>query len=129
MKTNLTLLPDNIITLFNKIFIIFCSLIFFDFFYLTLSNKYYYISKNPINLWSAILSWILISYILSIQNSLSIIESLIYGIIIGLVVYGTFNLVNFSILKEWKLNIVIMDTIWGMIVCSLSSIISFLIFK
>lgn len=128
MKTTLNLLPNNFGTFFIKIIIVFISLILFDFVYLSFAKKYYYISKNPVNLISAILSWILIAYIISIQDSSSVIESIIYGLTIGLVVYGVFNLVNYAILKEWKLNIVLMDTVWGMTVCSLAAI-SLYLFK
>lgn len=129
MKTTLNLLPNNFGKFFIKIIIVFISLILFDFVYLSFAKNYYYISKSPVNLISAILSWILIAYIISIQDSSSIIESIIYGITIGLVVYGVFNLVNYAILKEWKLNIVLMDTIWGMTVCSLAAISLFLFKK
>ena len=129
MKTTLNLLPNNFGKFFIKIIIVFISLILFDFVYLSFAKNYYYISKNPVNLISAILSWILIAYIISIQDSSSVIESIIYGLTIGLVVYGVFNLVNYAILKEWKLNIVLMDTIWGMTVCSLAAIILYLFKK
>ena len=128
MKTTLNLLPNNFGKFFIKIIIVFISLILFDFVYLSFAKNYYYISKSPVNLISAILSWILIAYIISIQDSSSIIESIIYGITIGLVVYGVFNLVNYAILKEWKLNIVLMDTM-GMTVCSLAAISLFLFKK
>lgn len=129
MKTKLNLLPNNLGIFLIKMVIVFISLILFDFIYLSFAKNYYYISKNPINLISAILSWILIAYIISIQDSSSIYESIIYGITVGLVVYGVFNLVNYAILKEWKLNVVIMDTIWGLTVCSLAAISLFLFKK
>tara|TARA_B100000989_G_C19403610_1_gene411071 strand:- start:15 stop:416 length:402 start_codon:yes stop_codon:yes gene_type:complete len=129
MKTILNLLPNNLSTFLISMVIVFISLILFDFIYLSFAKNYYYISKNPINFISAILSWILIAYIISIQDSSSIYESIIYGITVGFVVYGVFNLVNYAILKEWKLNVVIMDIIWGLTVCSLAAISLFLFKK
>ena len=129
METKLNLIPKNFKNFFIKIISCFILLLLIDFVYLSFAKKFYYISKNPINIVSAILSWILISYILTIQKSNSIYESIIYGLTVGLIIYGVFNLVNYSILKEWKLNIVIMDTLWGMTICTITSIILFLIFK
>jgi uncharacterized membrane protein len=122
MKTEIYLIPENFKDTLIKFIISFILLIVFDFIYLNISYKLYPVTKSNINYLSAILSWFLIAYIITIHKSSSIQHSILYGIIMGLIIYGVFNLVNFAILKEWKLNIVIIDTLWGMTVCALTSI-------
>jgi uncharacterized membrane protein len=127
MKTEIYLIPENFKDTFIKFIISFILLIVFDFIYLNISYKLYPVTKSNINYLSAILSWFLIAYIITIHESSSIQHSILYGIIMGLIIYGVFNLVNFAILKEWKLNIVIIDTLWGMTVCGLTSICLYLL--
>lgn len=43
------------------------------------------------------------------------------AVFIGLTAYGTYELVNFSTLKDWPLKMVIVDTLWGIFVTVLSS--------
>ena len=33
--------------------------------------------------------------------------------LLGLVIYGVYELTNYSILKKWKLSTVLQDTLWG----------------
>jgi uncharacterized membrane protein len=57
----------------------------------------------------------------SIKNKL--LKALIYGSIVGFYIYGIYNLTSISIYSNYKLNIAIIDTIWGMILYSSASII------
>jgi uncharacterized membrane protein len=106
----------------------FICLIVFDFIYFNFSKKYYYISKNPVNIYAAILSWLLLCSALAVQIPKSLKEATTYGLLVGFVIYGIFNLTNLAILKEWNLNISIIDTLWGTFNCALTSSILYFIF-
>jgi len=46
--------------------------------------------------------------------------------LLGLFVYGIFELTNYSLFKKWSINMVIMDTLWGGV---LFFITTFLVYK
>jgi uncharacterized membrane protein len=49
------------------------------------------------------------------------------GAIFGLIVYGVYDLTNLATLKNWSLTMVIVDMLWGMFVCGITSyIVSYL---
>ena len=35
------------------------------------------------------------------------------GIVFGVVAYGTYNLTNMATIKNWSVNVVIVDMVWG----------------
>lgn len=56
-------------------------------------------------------------------------ESLVYAILaggfFGLITYGTYDLTNLATLKDWPLNITIIDLLWGTVLNALTSGITF----
>lgn len=56
-------------------------------------------------------------------------DSLMYAILaggfFGLITYGTYDLTNLATLKDWPLNITIIDPIWGTVLNALTSGITF----
>ena len=112
----------------NRGLIAFITLIIFDIIYLNFTKDYYYISKDPINIYSAILTWLVICSAISVQIPKSVQESALYGALVGFSLYSVFNLTNYSILKEWKIHNVIMDTIWGTFLCCITAIIVYYVF-
>ncbi len=54
-------------------------------------------------------------------------EALLKGLFFGLVTYATYNLTNLATLKDWPLNLTIVDLIWGTTLGGLVSSISFMI--
>jgi uncharacterized membrane protein len=46
----------------------------------------------------------------------------LWGIIFGAVSYGIYDFTNFSILANWPLKITLIDFVWGMILCGLTSL-------
>ena len=44
------------------------------------------------------------------------------GVMLGLVTYGIYDFTNYSILGNWPLKITVIDFIWGMVLCGLSSL-------
>ena len=80
------------------------------------------------NLIYAVLVWILI--IVSIQllvlsrDNLTQGKVLLYGILLGLAMYGMYNLTNAAMYpNKWKLKLILGDTTWGMIITGFMSVI------
>ena len=44
------------------------------------------------------------------------------GVVLGVVTYGIYDFTNYSILANWPWKITIIDFIWGMMLCGLSSL-------
>lgn len=49
-------------------------------------------------------------------------RSLFRGMILGLVIYVTYDLTNIALLKSWPLELAIVDVIWGPILCGLAAV-------
>lgn len=78
-------------------------------------------------LWPAIF----IIYVLIISGILTFVlpksggnylMGLLWGALFGLIVYGVYDLTNYAILANWPLYITIIDILWGMILCALTSL-------
>lgn len=57
----------------------------------------------------------------------SLSYALLVGGFFGLITYGTYDLTNLATLKDWPLNITIIDLIWGTFLNSATSGITFLV--
>jgi len=58
-----------------------------------------------------------------------VLDSLKWGGVVGLVSYATFDFTIHFMFQDWKLQLAIMDTIWGSILCALTSGIVALLLK
>lgn len=56
-----------------------------------------------------------------------LLPSLLWGALFGLVAYGTYDFTNLAVLSGWSIKISIIDTIWGMVICGLTSFLTTLI--
>jgi uncharacterized membrane protein len=54
-------------------------------------------------------------------------HALLYGALFGFVSYATYDLTNLATLRNWPLLITIIDLIWGTVLASSVSIITFLV--
>lgn len=78
--------------------------------------------------WSAILVYIaliggiLIFVVPKAQGS--VLMGLAYGAVFGFVTYGTYDFTNFAVMANWPLVAVIVDVIWGMVICGVSSLVA-----
>ncbi len=52
-------------------------------------------------------------------------RALIFGVLYGLFTYATYDLTNLATLKDWPLTVVIVDIIWGMVLCGTISAVGF----
>lgn len=61
------------------------------------------------------------------EGSLS--KALLYGALFGFFTYATYDLTNLATLKDWPLIVVVVDIIWGAILCLSVSGLSYLLGK
>lgn len=97
-------------------------------------NKYLgYIIKDNFNWIAAIIFYII--FIIGIQffvlnpaiEKQSVLYAFLVGGIFGFITYSTYDLTNLATIKQWPISITIIDIIWGSILSSLTSGISYLI--
>jgi len=50
--------------------------------------------------------------------------ALLWGALFGFITYATYDFTNLAVLSQWSLKISIIDTLWGIVLCSLTSFIS-----
>ena len=48
-----------------------------------------------------------------------------YGALYGLVLYGFYNFTNHAVFANWPINLVIIDTIWGTLLCAMTNLCIF----
>ncbi len=121
----------------------FASIIFLiiDVLWLSYSVKYFYrpnlgplLNDKPV-MWAAILFYLVYVFGLAVvilQPAIyndSIAQSFWTGLVFGLVAYGTYNLTNMATIKNWSVNVVIVDMIWGGLLTGSSSAIGIYLFK
>ncbi|MDH3774288.1 MAG: DUF2177 family protein, partial [Deltaproteobacteria bacterium] len=70
---------------------------------------------------------IMIFAILPGISSASLARTVILGVLYGLFTYATYDLTNLATLKDWPVKIVVVDILWGMVLCGLVSAGGFLV--
>jgi uncharacterized membrane protein len=55
------------------------------------------------------------------------VHALLYGAFFGLITYATYDLTNLATLKDWPLLVTVVDLIWGTVLASSISLITYLI--
>ena len=109
--------------------IAFISLILFDFIWFSLSSKTVYksVTKKP-NIYAAILVYLVICSAIAVQLPKTFNEALVYGLLVGFVIYSVFNLTSYAIFNSWSLSTAIIDTIAGTINCGIAAVMIYLIY-
>lgn len=59
----------------------------------------------------------------------SVGKAILYGALFGFFTYATYDLTNMATMKNWPINIVFIDIIWGMVLTGLVSTAGFYIVK
>jgi uncharacterized membrane protein len=59
----------------------------------------------------------------NIRSEHRFMDSMFYGGLLGLLMYGMFSFTNYSLIEKWSLRVVAMDTIWGFILYTIVSYI------
>lgn len=60
-------------------------------------------------------------------QSQSAIQALLYGAILGLIAYGTYDLTNLAVMKGFTARIAMIDMVWGMVLTSVVSSVTVLV--
>ena len=97
-------------------------------------NLKYILSPN-VNWTAAIIFYliyivgILIFAVLPAVAKDSLRHAAVWGALFGFFTYATYDLTNLALLKDWPLNIVFVDILWGVVLCSAVATLSFYIAK
>jgi uncharacterized membrane protein len=127
-------------TMFVKLFLIALPVFFvIDMVWLVVVAKNFYqrqigfLMKPDINWFAAIVFYLLfiaglVIFVISpAVEKQSWVHALIYGALFGLITYATYDLTNLATLKDWPLLVTVVDLIWGAVLASSISIITYLI--
>ena len=67
----------------------------------------------------------IVVYVLpKIGNKYIIRDSILYGGLLGLIIYGIFDLTNLIVFKKYLLNVALMDIAWGTFLFSITTLIT-----
>jgi uncharacterized membrane protein len=126
--------------MFIKLFIIALPVFFvIDMVWLVLVAKKFYqeqigfLMRPDINWFAAIIFYLLfiaglIVFVISpAVEKHSWVHALLFGALFGLITYATYDLTNLATLKDWPLLVTVVDLIWGTVLASAISVITYLI--
>jgi uncharacterized membrane protein len=126
--------------MFIKLFIIALPVFFvIDMVWLVLVAKKFYqeqigfLMKPDINWFAAIVFYLLfiaglIVFVISpAVEKHSWVHAVLFGALFGLITYATYDLTNLATLKDWPLLVTVVDLIWGSVLASAISVITYLI--
>jgi len=97
-------------------------------------NLKYILSPN-VNWTAAIIFYliyiagILIFAVLPAVAKDSLRHAAVWGALFGFFTYATYDLTNLALLKDWPIVIVVVDILWGVVLCSTVSVLSYYIAK
>lgn len=97
-------------------------------------NLKYILSPN-VNWTAAIIFYliyiagILIFAVLPAFTKDSLRHAALWGTLFGFFTYATYDLTNLALLKDWPINIVVVDILWGMVLCTVVATLSFYVAK
>ena len=97
-------------------------------------NLNYILSPN-VNWTAAIIFYliyiagILIFAVLPAVAKDSLRHAAVWGALFGFFTYATYDLTNLALLKDWPIIIVIVDILWGVVLCSAVATLSFFVAK
>jgi len=126
--------------MFIKLFLIALPVFFvIDMLWLVLVAKKFYqeqigfLMKPDINWPAAIIFYLLfisglVIFVISPAfEKHSWIHAILFGGLFGLITYATYDLTNLATLKDWPLLVTVVDLIWGTVLASSISLITYLI--
>lgn len=92
-----------------------------------------FLMKTNINWTAAIIFYLLfiVGLVIFVINPAiekgSWVYAVLLGALFGLITYATYDLTNLATIKDWPLVVTIVDLIWGMVLASSVSVISFFV--
>lgn len=126
--------------LFLKLFIIALTVfLVFDIIWLVFVAKNFYknqigfLMKEKINYLSAIIFYLifivsLVIFVIMPNIDENLVKLILKASLFGLVTYATYDLTNFSTLKGFKINVVLVDLSYGVIIANITAILTYLIY-
>ena len=111
-----------------------------DFFYLSSTSKFFNnIVKNiqgkeiQFKMLGAVICYILLviglNYFVLLDKKLGKKEKIFKAFMLGLIVYGVFESTNLAIFTNWTLDALLLDTLWGSILFSITTYITLILVK
>jgi len=94
-----------------------------------------FILSPEVNWWAAITFYliyivgILFFAVIPALEKASLMRALVWGGLYGFFTYATYDLTNMALIKGWPLKIVVVDILWGMVLCATVAMSSFYIAK
>ena len=107
---------------FYRFFICLVTILFLDYIWFS-SSKSVYPNLINIRIGFGFIAWGSLVIAIISHNSINGKQSLIWGGLVGLIIYNVFNGTELAIRPDWTLFIAIVDILWGIIICSISSLI------
>ena len=106
-----------------------------DFLWLGIFAKKFYVkelgemAKSPFNIYSAIIVYLFLAlgiFIFVLNNNFvkNPLTALLIGALFGIIVYGVYDLTNFTTLQNYSLKLTIIDTLWGGFICGVVSFLT-----
>jgi len=98
-------------------------------------NQIGFLMKDNINWTAAIIFYLLfivglvLFVIAPALEKSSVTHALLFGALFGLITYATYDLTNLALTRNWPLLVTIVDLIWGSVLASLVSTLSYFIAK
>jgi|SRR3989344_3138838 len=85
------------------------------------------------SIWALFFVYILIAFALAfyvfLPNILNELNAFLKGSLLGFIIYGIYNFANYSFIKEWSFTLLIVDIIWGTVLCGLVAFLTFFVNK
>lgn len=91
-----------------------------------------YLLRGQVLWWAAILFYLLfllglvVFVIAPAVESGSLSKAVLLGLFFGFITYQTYELTNYALIRDWPLIVVVVDILWGMVLSSLVSAVTFL---
>jgi uncharacterized membrane protein len=94
-----------------------------------------FVLSPEVNWWAAItfyliyIAGILFFAVAPALEKASLMRALVWGGLYGFFTYATYDLTNMALIKGWPLKIVLVDILWGIVLCATVAMSSFYIAK
>ena len=86
--------------------------------------------KHNIFLFFGFNRYSIILYLINfLRRSERIFVAIFSGAFLGLLAFGTYEITNFVILKDWKIELVIIDTLWGIVITGSMSYVGYKVYN
>ena len=70
-----------------------------------------------------------LNYFVLLDKRLDNNEKLLRAAILGLVIYGVYETTNYALIKGWSFDVVVIDSVWGAILLSLTTVLTIYIME